>query len=64
MGKREFVLGALCLLAVALLSGSVREAPETAQADAPAVSSEPWMRERIYRKLNAKLSAFPPMNLQ
>ena len=36
MGKREFVLGALCLLAVALLSGSVREAPETAQADAPA----------------------------
>ena len=35
-----------------------------ALADAPAVSSEPWMRERIYRKLNAKLSAFPPMNLQ
>ena len=34
-----------------------------ALADAPAVSSEPWMRERIYRKLNAKLSAFPPMNL-
>lgn len=28
--------------------------------DAPAVSSEPWMRERIYRKLNAKLEAFPP----
>ena len=35
-----------------------------ALADAPAVSSEPWMRERIYRKLNAKLSAFPSMNLQ
>ena len=35
-----------------------------ALADAPAVSSEPWMRERIYRKLNAKLSAFPLMNLQ
>ena len=26
-----------------------------ALADAPAVSSEPWMRERIYRKLNEKL---------
>ena len=35
-----------------------------ALADAPAVSSEPWMRERIYRKLNAKVAAFPPMNLQ
>ena len=26
-----------------------------ALSDVPAVSSEPWMRERIYRKLNAKL---------
>ena len=25
--------------------------------DAPAASSEPWMRERIYRKLNEKLAA-------
>ena len=27
-------------------------------ADAPAVSSEPWMRERVYCKLNAKLDGF------
>ena len=26
--------------------------------DAPAVSSEPWMRERVYCKLNAKLGGF------
>ena len=26
--------------------------------DAPAVSSEPWMRERVYCKLNAKLDGF------
>lgn len=26
--------------------------------DVPAVSSEPWIRERIYRKLNAKLEQF------
>ena len=36
MGKRKFMLGALCLLILALLPGSVREAPEAAQADAPA----------------------------
>ena len=37
MGKRKFMLGALCLLLIlALLPGSVREAPEAAQADAPA----------------------------
>ena len=29
-----------------------------ALADAPAVSSEPWMRERVYCKLNAKLDGF------
>ena len=28
--------------------------------DAPAASSEPWMRERIYRKLNAKIEDFSP----
>lgn len=27
--------------------------------DAVAASSEPWFRERVYAKLNAKLSAFP-----
>ena len=32
-------------------------------ADAPAVSSEPWMRERIYRKLNAKIEDFPPKTI-
>ena len=31
-----------------------------ALADAPAVSSEPWMRDRIYCKLNAKLEGFSP----
>ena len=35
-----------------------------ALADVPAVSSEPWMRERIYRKLNAKLENFPPKHLK
>ena len=29
-------------------------------AEAVAASSEPWFRERIYRKLNAKLADFPP----
>ena len=29
-------------------------------ADAPAASSEPWMRDRIYRKLNAKIEDFSP----
>ena len=29
-------------------------------AEAVAASSEPWFRERIYRKLNAKLANFPP----
>jgi len=28
--------------------------------EAIAASSEPWFRERIYSKLNAKLAAFPP----
>ena len=28
--------------------------------DAVAASSEPWMRERIYQKLNHKLALFPP----
>ena len=28
--------------------------------DAPAASSEPWMRDRIYRKLNAKIEDFSP----
>lgn len=28
--------------------------------EAVAASSEPWFRERIYSKLNAKLAAFPP----
>ena len=28
--------------------------------DAIAASSEPWFQERIYRKLNAKLTGFPP----
>ena len=28
--------------------------------DAPAASSEPWMRERIYHKLNAKIEDFSP----
>ena len=31
--------------------------------DAPAASSEPWMRERIYRKLNAKIEDFPPKTI-
>ena len=31
--------------------------------DAPAASSEPWMRERIYRKLNAKIADFPPKTI-
>lgn len=26
--------------------------------DAAAASNEPWMRERVYRKLNEKLTAF------
>jgi len=29
--------------------------------EAIAASSEPWFRERIYSKLNAKLTAFPPL---
>ena len=29
-------------------------------AEAVAASSEPWFRERIYRKLNDKLANFPP----
>ncbi len=28
--------------------------------EAVAASSEPWFRERIYQKLNAKLAGFPP----
>ena len=28
--------------------------------EAVAASSEPWFRERIYSKLNAKLAGFPP----
>ena len=28
--------------------------------EAVAASSEPWFRERVYRKLNAKLAQFPP----
>jgi len=28
--------------------------------EAIAASSEPWFRERVYSKLNAKLAAFPP----
>ncbi len=30
-------------------------------AEGVAASSEPWFRERIYSKLNAKLTAFPPV---
>ena len=29
--------------------------------EAVAASSEPWFRERIYSKLNAKLAGFPPL---
>lgn len=32
-------------------------------AEAIAASTEPWFRERIYSKLNAKLAAFPPVPL-
>ena len=28
--------------------------------EAVAASSEPWFRERVYRKLNEKLAQFPP----
>jgi len=28
--------------------------------EAVSASSEPWFRERVYSKLNAKLAAFPP----
>lgn len=30
--------------------------------EAAAASSEPWFRERIYSKLNAKLAGFPPVS--
>ena len=30
--------------------------------EAVAASSEPWFRERVYQKLNAKLALFPPEN--
>ena len=73
--RGEYVPSHLHLNVTYLLEGDpaspVRCRPEEnsrvgwfALADAPAVSSEPWMRERIYRKLNAKLTAFPPVNMR
>ena len=45
---------------------ALRSKPDENQAvawfgreEAVAASSEPWFRERVYSKLNAKLAAFP-----